>query len=91
MPLRQGIAHQLIEPAAAFLLGDGDGPGQHEARRQRDAESVPLARLQFVQKEDLVVDPADAMFVAQRLAGLAGAVERGHAEQQPLFGEPVPQ
>ena len=31
------------------------------------------------------------MLVAERLAGLAGAVERGDVEQQPLLGQPVPE
>ena len=53
--------------------------------------ALPIAGLDFVKKENLVVDPADAMPVAESLGGFAGAVERGHVEQQPLLREPVPQ
>ena len=75
----------------ASSLRDGHRPGQHEARRQGDAEALPFAAFELMQQEDLVVDPADAMLVAKGLAGLAGAVERRHVEQQPLLRQPVPE
>ena len=90
VPGRDLVAEQPVEASSRFLLPDGDRPGRDEARRQGNAEAVPPPGRQSAQQIDFIVQPADAMTVAQGERRFAGRVERDGLHQETLAGQAVP-